>query len=146
MRFIFKFSPTGLSVPLSIQHNYSWHSHAFVLILVIIRISHKKLRNNSKNLNHAEPCSSYTLITGQYKQSNAYTLKSTDTAVNDNFLSEGWYRFDSGAGNDMATQAPAVTQCGTIYPILMQGMCQFKKKWISRIVLEEVQVLIWFGG
>lgn len=37
----------------------------------------------------------------------------------------------------MATQAPAATQCGTIYPIWMQGMFQFKKK-ISRIVLEKV--------
>lgn len=70
---------------------------------------------------HADPCSSYTLISGQYKRSVAYTIKSTDIAVSDNFLSEGWYRFDSGAGNDMVTQAPAVTQCGTIYPIWMQG-------------------------
>lgn len=69
----------------------------------------------------SEPCSSYTLISGQYKRSIAYTIKSTDIAVSDNFLSEGWYRFDSGAGNDMVTQAPTVTQCGTIYPIWMQG-------------------------
>lgn len=49
-------------------------------------------------------------------------MQSTDIAISDNFLSEGWYRFDSGAGNDMVTQAPSITQCGTIYPIWLQGM------------------------
>lgn len=93
---------------------------------------------------HAEPCSSYTLISGQYKRSIVYTIKSTDIAVSDNFLSEGWYRFDSGAGNDMVTQAPTVTQCGTIFPIWMQGLCQFKE-WIRGIiVLDEILVLNWF--
>lgn len=70
---------------------------------------------------HPDPCSSYTTKTGQYQRSHKYTLQSNDIAISDNFLSEGWYRFDSGAGNDMVTQAPSITQCGTIYPIWLQG-------------------------
>ncbi|XP_062607020.1 von Willebrand factor D and EGF domain-containing protein-like [Saccostrea cucullata] len=69
----------------------------------------------------ADPCTSYTLLSGQYKRSGGYTLQSSDTAVSDNFLSTGWYRFDSGAGNDMVTSAPAMSQCGTLFPMWMQG-------------------------
>lgn len=50
-------------------------------------------------------------------------MQSTDIAI---ILSEGWYRFDSGAGNNMVTQAPSITQCGTIYPIWLQGMHSFR--------------------
>lgn len=71
-----------------------------------------------------DPCSSYSLIFGQYQRSSNYTIKSTDIAFSDNFLSEGWYRFDSGAGNDMVTWAPSIYQCGTIYPIWMRGIHQ----------------------
>lgn len=70
---------------------------------------------------HADPCSSYTLVSGQYNRSTGYTLQDSDIAYSDNFLSEGWYRFDSGAGNDMATEAPPITQCGTIFPIWLHG-------------------------
>ncbi|XP_061195273.1 von Willebrand factor D and EGF domain-containing protein-like [Saccostrea echinata] len=69
----------------------------------------------------ADPCTSYTLLSGQFKRSSGYTLLSTDVAVSDNFLSSKWYRFDSGAGNDMVTSAPAMSQCGTVFPIWMQG-------------------------
>lgn len=93
------------------------------IIIIYFEIFHENEEIILINPYHADPCSSYTLISGQYKRSVAYTIKSTDIAVSDNFLSEGWYRFDSGAGNDMATQAPTVTQCGTIYPIWMNGMC-----------------------
>lgn len=115
------------------------------IIMIDILKFYMKYRNDFDNLNHTEPCSSYTLISGQYKRSIAYTIKSTDIAVSDNFLSEGWYRFDSGAGNDMVTQAPTVTRCGTIYPIWMQGLCQFKERSKILIVLKEIQVLNWFG-
>lgn len=72
-----------------------------------------------------EPCSSYSVKESQteYKRSSTYTIQSTDIAISDNFLSEGWYRFDSrGAGNDMVTWAPSIYQCGTIYPMWMNGM------------------------
>lgn len=66
---------------------------------------------------HADPCSSHTILSGQYKRSTGYALQDTDIAISDNFLPEGWYRFDSGAGNDMATQAPKFKKCGTLFPI-----------------------------
>ncbi|XP_056012044.1 spore coat protein SP96-like [Ostrea edulis] len=68
-----------------------------------------------------DPCTSNTLINGQYRRSSNYTLQLSDVAISDNFLTSGWYRFDSGAGNDMVTSAPSLTQCGTIYPIWMLG-------------------------
>lgn len=71
--------------------------------------------------NYADPCSSYSLMFGQYQRSSSYTIQSTDIAFSDNFLSEGWYRFDSRAGNDIVTRAPSIYQCGTIYPIWMRG-------------------------
>lgn len=71
-----------------------------------------------------EPCSrtSYSLKEGQYKRSSNYTIQSNDIAISDSFLSEGWYRFGSGAGNDIVTWAPSIYQCGTIYPMWMNGM------------------------
>lgn len=74
------------------------------------------------SLDITDPCSSYTLLSGQYKRSTGYTLQDSDIAFSDNFLSKGWYRFGSGAGNDMATEAPPIKQCGTIFPIWLQCM------------------------
>ncbi|XP_065929944.1 von Willebrand factor D and EGF domain-containing protein isoform X2 [Magallana gigas] len=70
-----------------------------------------------------DPCSSqcHSIKEGYYKRSSNYTIQSTDIAISDNFLSEGWYRFDSLAGNDMVTWAPSIYQCGTIYPMWMNG-------------------------
>lgn len=59
-------------------------------------------------INIADPCFSYTLSSGQYKRSTGYTLHEFDIDISDNFLSEGWHRFDSGAGNDMVTEAPLI--------------------------------------
>lgn len=42
-------------------------------------------------------------------------------AISDNFLSEGWYRFQSGAGNDMVTSEISITMCGTLYPVWLNG-------------------------
>lgn len=76
------------------------------------------------SLKFKDPCSSYSLIFGQYQRSSNYTIQSTDIAFSDNFLSEGWYRFNSRAGNDIVTWAPSIYQCGTIYPVWMQGKHQ----------------------
>lgn len=75
-------------------------------------------------LKEIDPCSSqcHSIKEGYYKRSSNYTIQSTDIAISDNFLSEGWYRFDSLAGNDMVTWAPSIYQCGTIYPMWMNGM------------------------
>lgn len=70
---------------------------------------------------YSDPCSSYSLKVRQYKRSSNYTIQSNDIAISDNFLSEGWYRFASGAGNDTVTWAPSIYQCGTIYPMWMNG-------------------------
>lgn len=79
-------------------------------------------------LNKTDPCSSYTRVSGQYKRSTGYTLQDSDIAISDNFLSQGWYRFDSGAGNDMATEAPSIKKCGTLFPIWLTGMSNLKNK------------------
>lgn len=79
-------------------------------------------------LNKTDPCSSYTRVSGQYKRSTGYTLQDFDIAISDNFLSQGWYRFDSGAGNDMATEAPSFKKCGTLFPIWLTGMSNLKNK------------------
>lgn len=69
------------------------------------------------------------LVSGQYKRSTGYTLQDSDIAISDNFLSQGWYRFDSGAGNDMATKAPPFKNCGTLFPIWLSGMYNLKIKF-----------------
>lgn len=66
-------------------------------------------------------CSNYELQLNQYKRSSGYQLTGADVAISDNFLSEGWYRFQSGAGNDMVTSAPSISMCGTIYPVWLDG-------------------------
>lgn len=50
-----------------------------------------------------------------------YQMTGTDLAISDNFLSEEWYRFQSGAGNDMVTSAPSIAMCGTLYPVWLDG-------------------------
>lgn len=66
-------------------------------------------------------CTDYKLQTNQYKRSSGYQLGRTDVAISDNFLSEGWYRFQSGAGNNMVTSAPSIAMCGTLYPVWLDG-------------------------
>lgn len=66
-------------------------------------------------------CTNYKLQSNQYKRSSSYQLTGTDVAISDSFLSEGWYRFQSGAGNDMVTSAPSLAMCGTLYPVWLDG-------------------------
>lgn len=66
-------------------------------------------------------CTNYKLQSNQYKRSSSYQLTGTDVAISDSFLSEGWYRFLSGAGNDMVTSAPSLAMCGTLYPVWLDG-------------------------
>lgn len=79
-------------------------------------------------LKYIDPCSTRT-IKNQYKRSATYTIQTNDIAISDNFLFEGWYRFDSGAGNDMVTWAPSIYQCGTIYPMWMNGMYKYMRNY-----------------
>lgn len=99
--------------------------HVFVKSILYIQKT-----NRNKNqladfhlffINIADPSFSYTLLSGQYKRSTGYTLHGFDIDISDNFLSEGWYRFDRGAGNDIVTETPLKYQCGTIFPIWLQG-------------------------
>lgn len=102
------------------------------LLFPPMRINHKPWVQKRKKkelkliifiLKNKDPCSSYSFKENQYKRSSNYTIQSTDIAISDNFLSEGWYRFESyGAGNDIVTLAPSIYQCGTIYPMWMNGM------------------------
>lgn len=66
-------------------------------------------------------CTHYVLQSNQYKRSSGYQMTGTDVAISDNFLFEGWYRFQSGAGNDMVTSAPPIAMCGTLYPVWLDG-------------------------
>lgn len=66
-------------------------------------------------------CTNYQLQKNQYRRSSGYQLTQSDVAISDNFLSEGWYRFESGAGNDMVTHAPPISMCGTLYPVWLNG-------------------------
>lgn len=66
-------------------------------------------------------CTNYKLKSNHYKRSSGYQLTVTDVAISDNFLSEGWYRFQSGAGNDMVTSKPSIAMCGTLYPVWLNG-------------------------
>ncbi|XP_048772651.2 von Willebrand factor D and EGF domain-containing protein-like [Ostrea edulis] len=68
-----------------------------------------------------DPCKQYTVISNQHERSSGYTLAANGLAISDSFLAEGWYRFSSGGGNDMVTTAPSLSQCGTIYPIWLNG-------------------------
>lgn len=67
-------------------------------------------------------CTNYQLQKNQYRRSSGYQLTQSDIAISDNFLSEGWYRFESGAGNDMVTHAAPIAMCGTLYPVWLNGM------------------------
>lgn len=87
------------------------HPAGFLSMLIIVTLLKE---------NYADPCSTHT-IKNQYKRSANYTIQSNDIAISDNFLSKGWYRFNSGAGNDMVTWAPSIYQCCTIYPMWMNG-------------------------
>eukprot|EP00105_Crassostrea_gigas_P041617 XP_019925765.1 PREDICTED: uncharacterized protein LOC105335333 [Crassostrea gigas] len=75
-------------------------------------------------------CTDYKLQTNQYKRSSGYQLGRTDVAISDNFLSEGWYRFQSGAGNDMVTSSPSIAMCGTIYPVWLNGSLPLENEGI----------------
>lgn len=89
--------------------------------------------NTSKYANNVLPgqCTNYTLKSNQYKRSSGYQLTVTDVAISDNFLSEGWYRFESGAGNDMVTSAPSLATCGTLYPVWLNGKFNVKISVLS---------------
>lgn len=75
-------------------------------------------------------CTNYTLKSNQYKRSSGYQLAVTDVAISDNFLSEGWYRFQSGAGNDMVTSEISITMCGTLYPVWLNGSLPLENEGI----------------
>lgn len=68
-----------------------------------------------------DECNDYTLKKDEVRRSVEVTLQAGDTSISDNFMTDGWYRFESGAGNDMTTTAPSVTACGTMFPIWLQG-------------------------
>lgn len=94
-------------------------------------------------LKEIDPCSSqcHSIKKGHYKRSSNYTIQPTDIAISDNFLSEGWYRFESLAGNDTVTWAPSIYQCGTIYPMWMNGMDYYQKSYFFRLFLLHFSIL-----
>ena len=49
---------------------------------------------------------------------NTYT---GDTSLCDDGLTEGWYRFEGGAGTRMPTKLVGMNRCGTAYPGWLNG-------------------------
>lgn len=70
-----------------------------------------------------DPCQSvnYKVLRMEVKRSANYSLNEDDTAIVDSRLRTGWYRIDSVTGNDIVNQSVSMMQCGTLYPLWMQG-------------------------
>ncbi|XP_061187357.1 von Willebrand factor D and EGF domain-containing protein-like [Saccostrea echinata] len=68
-----------------------------------------------------DECSSYILKKNDIRRSVGVFLTPEDTSISDNFMADGWYRFESAAGNDMPITAPPLTACGAMFPIWLQG-------------------------
>ncbi|XP_063416190.1 oncoprotein-induced transcript 3 protein-like [Mytilus trossulus] len=63
----------------------------------------------------------YDTLTDEVKRSSNYTLLAGDEPIDDSTLTPGWYRIDSRTGNDIVTKTVTMYQCGTIYPLWMNG-------------------------
>ena len=70
-----------------------------------------------------DPCHSinYDILSGEERRSSAYALTVNDVAIEDSRLKPGWYRIDSVTGNDIVNYSVPMLQCGTVYPLWMQG-------------------------
>lgn len=70
-----------------------------------------------------DPClkMNYDTLTDEVKRSSNYTLLAGDEPIDDSTLTPGWYRIDSRTGNDIVTKTVTMYQCGTIYPLWMNG-------------------------
>lgn len=70
-----------------------------------------------------DPCHSinYEVLIGELKRSSNYTLQSNDVAIEDSRITSGWYRIDSATGNDIVNESVSMMQCGTLYPLWMDG-------------------------
>ena len=71
-----------------------------------------------------DPCHSinYDILSGEEQRSSAYSLTVNDVAIEDSRLKPGWYRIDSVTGNDIVNYSVPMLQCGTVYPLWMQGI------------------------
>ncbi|XP_062588306.1 von Willebrand factor D and EGF domain-containing protein-like [Saccostrea cucullata] len=70
---------------------------------------------------NSNECTTYILKKDEVRRSIGVLLTPEQTSISDNFMSDGWYRFESEAGNDMPLTAPTLLSCGTMYPIWLQG-------------------------
>ncbi|VDI56273.1 Hypothetical predicted protein [Mytilus galloprovincialis] len=70
-----------------------------------------------------DPChsSNYGILEGEMKRSSNYTLQSDDVAIEDSRLTTGWYKINSVTGNDIVNETVGMMQCGTLYPLWMEG-------------------------
>ncbi|CAC5368570.1 unnamed protein product [Mytilus coruscus] len=70
-----------------------------------------------------DPChsSNYEILVGEIKRSSNYTLQDNDVAIEDSRLTTGWYKIDSVTGNDIVNDSVSMMQCGTLYPLWMNG-------------------------
>ena len=71
-----------------------------------------------------DPChdENYQVIADEPQRSfNHHLSVGTDPPVCDKDLKEGWYRFQSPAGNLLPTECPGGNYCGTNIPVWMKG-------------------------
>ncbi|VDI82369.1 Hypothetical predicted protein [Mytilus galloprovincialis] len=69
-----------------------------------------------------EPCIDHKLIDFQEKRAVANIFNvGEDTPISDDLLDSGWYRVQRDACGKMPTTAPGLLQCGTWYPIWLDG-------------------------
>ncbi|XP_013408879.1 uncharacterized protein LOC106172624 isoform X2 [Lingula anatina] len=82
-----------------------------------------------------DPCdpSNHVLRKGEWRRSVNYTKESGEAAICDRYMDEGWYRFDSPAGNDIPTYCVLPNHCGTTWPIWMNGSLPTKNQEIDAI-------------
>lgn len=67
-------------------------------------------------------CSNYTLMRYVDRRAVANALDFGNVhAISDDYLDGGWYRIESEAGENMPTEPPGPFQCGTWYPIWLNG-------------------------
>lgn len=67
-----------------------------------------------------DPCTDYKSINDAYRSSK-YKLLPGETAICDNTLTQGWYRFTNKVGGKIPTTKPEPYHCGTVAPMWMKG-------------------------
>ncbi|OWF53474.1 uncharacterized protein LOC110446398 [Mizuhopecten yessoensis] len=74
-----------------------------------------------------DPCFSYISLNDSTRLT-SYTLKNGESELSDAFLTTGWYRNVHRSDGDLMTTCPNQTDCGTIFPVWINGTLPSKGK------------------